>query len=168
MMAEAIDTPPHGVRITRAANGFEIRARVRSPFIWLIVAAATAWSAFILFALIPEAPQRTPPPVQFFLAMVVAAFFMNILLVFGEYRVGRNGDLGWIAFGIGALSRTRRFAWRDVESIREEPSRWRRRGGGRLMQLRLVGPPKLAFGVLLGRSRRAAIIDALHALQGWR
>lgn len=160
--------PPQGTWIQEDFNSFIIGATTRSWLALFLIPFLCVWSGFSLSSL--YGTQILEGKFSLFNSLFGIPFVIGTILlggytlmtIFGKVELSLNTEGGTIFTGIGAIGRTQRFLWSEIDKVYEGISHGNR---GRIVkEIKLEGKSQLTFGSMLNDERRFYILKTLQQM----
>lgn len=164
-----IGTPPSGVRFQETGTGFVITATTRTPMAFFFVPFTAVWAGGALGGIYVEpllSGKGLDGNAIFGIPFLIASIVLisiSALSVFGTVRVSADGYNGRAFFGIGPIGWSKRFSWRDIDTVSEGDAAFAV-NRKRQTQIFLEGKERISFGAMLSNERRYYVAKALEAL----
>lgn len=172
LQAFDINSPPKGAYINHLKDGVQIGATTRSWMALFLVPFSLVWSGGSLGGIYGSQILSGEFEILIslfgipFLLGSVLLWSITIMSIFGKVEVTLDSDGGHIFTGVGKIGQHQRFAWSEVNSVREDVSVSRTSKGGSSTNhyVALEGQRQVRFGNYLSSEHRYYFIKTLQKL----
>lgn len=164
---------PEGAQFVKLNNGFQIIASTKSKMAIFLIPFTLVWAGFSLSGIYGS--QIMAGTFNFedslfgipFLIGSIILISLCLLTVRGKVIVTANGFDGWIFTGVGKVGWTRKFNWKDFDSVEEGLSSFHFNHQNK-PAIFLTGKNRIGFGTWLNDERRYFVINCIKQVLSFK